>query len=199
MRPIISSGSTQQLCASPHYLFFGPEKPRKFFSRRTSTVRRMASRYRVLLRCGLPGSLSLEQARPRLAHCRPTVRPSPRARLFPPDCPGPGLLTWPEGYPSRSRPRLEGGEEPGPEDAEKGGYSPIPRRDARAGVMAQRPERPPVTGRISGLSCGSESRSVHTGDHSSDERSAVAVREEREGAAAGKEPATMPRASSYPG
>jgi len=26
-----------------------------------------------------------------------------------------------------------GEEEPGPEDAERGGYSPIPRRDARAG------------------------------------------------------------------
>ena len=84
--------------ALPRIISFSePVKHAKFFSRRTSTVRPMASRDRVLLLRGVPGSRSPEQARPRLAHCRPTVRPSPRARLFPPDCPGPGLLTWPEG------------------------------------------------------------------------------------------------------
>jgi hypothetical protein len=72
-----------------------------------------------------------------------------------------------------------GEEEPGPEDAERGGYLPIPRRDARAGEWVtgdasaelnrpQRPERP----------VGSEPLSVED-TANSDEQSGT-VCEERE-------------------
>jgi len=88
-----------------------------------------------------------------------------------------------------------GEEEPGPEDAERGGYLPIPRRDARAGEWGtgdasaepnrpQRPERPQR----------SESLSV-TGTGNSDEQSLETVCEEREGAAGGEEETTKPGAS----
>jgi len=49
-------------------------------------------------------------------------------------CKIPVYRFWPEGHPSRSLPLLLGEEEPGLKGAERGGYSPIPRRDARAGV-----------------------------------------------------------------
>jgi len=38
--------------------------------------------------------------------------------------------------PSQRLPLPRGEEEPGPKGAERGGYSPIPRRDARAGELA---------------------------------------------------------------
>jgi len=79
-------------------------------------------------------------------------------------------------------PLPQGEEEPGLEGAERGGYSPIPRRDVRAGVRGtgdasaepnwpQWPERPD----------GSESLSVF-GRVSSEEQSVETVCEEREGA-----------------
>jgi hypothetical protein len=75
---------------------------------------------------------------------------------------------------------------------ERGGYSPIPRRDTRVGVRgtgdasaepdpAQRPERPG----------GSESLSVRDGV-SSEEHGAIARCDEREGAAGGEEETTKP-------
>jgi len=75
-----------------------------------------------------------------------------------------------------------GEEEPGPEGAERGGYLPIPRREARAGEWVpsdasaeldwlQRPERP----------AGSESLSVRDGV-SSEENGAIARCDERKGA-----------------
>jgi len=73
-------------------------------------------------------------------------------------------------------------EEPGPEGEERGGCLPIPRRDEKAGrVWPQPPERLPVTGHISDLSCRSESLSVCGCPGHSDEQSASAVCEEREG------------------
>jgi len=45
----------------------------------------------------------------------------------------PGALPGPTGYHHISLPLPRGEEEPVPEGAERGGYLPIPRRDARAG------------------------------------------------------------------
>ncbi len=153
MRPIISSGSTQQLCASPLYHLFRAGKTRKFFSVALDG-RRMASRYRVLLRCGFPGSLSLEQPA-QARHCRPTVRPFRGL-----DCSRP-IAQVPPSHLARRYHHDHGPDcrrgGARPEDAEKGDtrLSPGATQGRESWPAA---ERPPVTGRISGLSCGSESR-----------------------------------------
>jgi len=88
-----------------------------------------------------------------------------------------------------------GEEEPGLEDAERGGYLPIPRRDARAGERGTRDaSAEPDLATAARATRGSESLSV-TGTGNSDEQSLETVCEEREGAAGGEEETTKPGAS----
>jgi len=88
-------------------------------------------------------------------------------------------LVWRSGIPPTASPRGE--EEPGPEGAERGGYLPIPRRDARAGewetwrrisgsrTWPQWPERPG----------GSESPSVYNKVNSDEQSVKQSVRSGR--------------------